>query len=79
MAAFKKDSEQGRSKQSGPAMPRDLIDFYQRWSDFRPMVEALTKRRDLSRPQRQAVRWLIRLVDRISGRDVEPTSGNEPR
>jgi hypothetical protein len=79
MAAFKKDSEQGRSKQSRPAMPRDLIDFYWRWSDFRPMVEALAKRRDLSRPQRQAVRWLIRLADRVSKHDLEPAGGSEPR
>jgi hypothetical protein len=72
MAASKKDSEQGQSEQSGPAMPRDLIDFYQRWSDFRPGAAALTNRSDLSALERQTVQWLIQLVDRISEHDVEP-------
>lgn len=72
MAAFKKDSEQGQGKQGEPSVPRDLIDFYQRWSDFRPGVTALANRSDLSALERQTVQWLILLVDRISEHDVEP-------
>jgi hypothetical protein len=72
MAAFKKDSEQGQSEQGGPPVPRDLIDFYQRWSDFRPMVEALADRTDLSLLERQTVQWLMQLADRISERDLQP-------
>ena len=70
MAAFEKDSEQGQSEQGEPAMPHDLIDFYQRWSDFRPVVEALANRSDLSLPERQTVQWLMQLADRIGERDV---------
>ena len=72
MAAFEKDSEQGQSEQGGPALPRDLIDFYQRWSDFRPVIEALAERSDLSRLERQTVHWLMQLADRIGERDVQP-------
>lgn len=53
-------------------MPRDLIDFYQRWSEFRPTVVALTDRSELSLPERQIVQWLIMLADRISEHDVQP-------
>jgi hypothetical protein len=72
MAAFEKDSEQGQSEQGEPAMPRDLIDFYQRWSDFRPMVEALASHPGLSVPERQTVHWLMQLADRISEHDLQP-------
>jgi hypothetical protein len=78
MAASEKDSEQGQSEQGEPAMPRDLIDFYRRWSDFRPMVEALANHSGLSVSERQAVYWLKQLADRVSERDVQPPSGNEP-
>ena len=70
MAAFKKDSDQGQSEQGEPAMPGDLIDFYQRWADFRPGAASLANRSDLSALERQTVHWLIQLVDRISEHDV---------
>jgi hypothetical protein len=72
MAASEKDSEQGQGEQSEPAMPRDLIDFYQRWSDFRPMVEALANHSGLSVSERQTVHWLMQLADRVSERDLQP-------
>jgi hypothetical protein len=72
MAAYEKDSEQGQSEQGEPPVPRDLIDFYQRWFDFRPTVAALADRSDLSLSERQTVQWLILLVDRISEHDLEP-------
>jgi len=72
MAASEEDSEQGRSEQGEPATPRDLIDFYRRWSDFRPTVAALAERSDLSRQERQTVQWLMQLADRIGERDVQP-------
>jgi hypothetical protein len=78
MAAFEKDSELEQGEQSEPAMPRDLIDFYQRWSDFRPMVAALASHSVLSVSERQTVQWLMQLADRVSERDVKPPSGNEP-
>lgn len=53
-------------------MPRDLIDFYQRWADFRPMVEALANHSGLSVSERQTVHWLMQLADRVSERDLQP-------
>lgn len=70
MAASEKDSEQGQSEQGEPAMPRDLIDFYQRWSDFRPAVMRLADRSDLSALERQTITWLLFLADRISEHDI---------
>ena len=72
MAAFEKDSEQEQSEQDEPALPRDLIDFYRRWSDFRPAVTRLVDRSDLSTLERQTITWLILLVDRISDHDLQP-------
>jgi hypothetical protein len=76
MAASEKDSEQGQSEQGEPAMPRDLIDFYQRWSEFRPVVEALANHSGLSVPERQTIHWLKQLADRVSERDVQPLKGS---
>jgi hypothetical protein len=56
----------------GLQTPRDLIDFYQRWPDFRPAATGLAGRADLSAPERQTLQWLILLVDRISEHDVLP-------
>jgi hypothetical protein len=72
MAASEKVSEQGQNEQGEPPMPRDLIDFYQRWSDFRPVVAALANRPGLSLSEQQTVQWLILLMDRISERDIGP-------
>jgi predicted protein tyrosine phosphatase len=72
MTASKKDSKQGQRKRREPATPRDLIDFYQRWPDFRPMVEALANHSGLSVSERQAVHWLKQLADRVSEHDVQP-------
>jgi hypothetical protein len=51
--------------------PRDLIDFYRRWLEFRQTAMELAKRPDLSAAERETVRWLVLLVDRISERDVK--------
>jgi hypothetical protein len=72
MAASEQDSEQGQGEQGEPAMPRDLIDFYQRWSDFRLTVTRLADRSDLSPLERQTITWLVLLVDRISDHDLQP-------
>ena len=52
--------------------PRDLIDFYRRWPEFREIAVALAGRADLSPAQRDTVNWLILLVDRIGERDIAP-------
>ena len=51
--------------------PRDLIDFYRRWSEFKPLVTALSRRPDLDRAERETMKWLILLVDRIAERDID--------
>ena len=56
----------------GQAPVRDLIDFYRRWPEFRPHAMLLTDRPDLPPVERETVRWLILLADRISERDVQP-------
>jgi predicted protein tyrosine phosphatase len=76
MAASEKDSEQGQSEQGEPAMPHDLIDFYRRWPDFRPMAEALANHSGLSVSERQTVHWLMQLADRVSEQDLQPLRRN---
>jgi hypothetical protein len=72
MGASEKDSEKGQDEQGELAMPRDLIDFYQRWSDFRLTAARLADRSDLSPLERQTITWLVLLVDRISDHDLQP-------
>jgi hypothetical protein len=72
MGASEKDSEQGQGEQEGPPAPLDLIDFYRRWPEFRPMVEALAGRSGLSVSERRTVRWLMELADRVSEHDLQP-------
>ena len=52
--------------------PRDLIDFYRRWADFRPTAIRLAEHPGLSALDRQTIHWLILLVDRISEHDLQP-------
>ncbi|MGB9369039.1 MAG: hypothetical protein WCE79_23800 [Xanthobacteraceae bacterium] len=49
---------------------RDLIDFYRRWSEFRQTAERLADCAHLSPSERQTVRWLIQLADRVSEQDL---------
>jgi hypothetical protein len=52
--------------------PRDLIDFYRRWPEFREIAVALARRGDLSTEQRETLSWLILLADRVGEQDIEP-------
>ncbi|RXH26294.1 hypothetical protein XH99_20330 [Bradyrhizobium nanningense] len=52
-----------REEQCSP--PRDLIEFYHRWSEYRPFVARLASRSDLSGSERELLGWLILLADRI--------------
>lgn len=74
MGAFEKETgqvlRQGQGEH-GPPEPRDLIDFYQRWPDFRPMIATLAGRSELSSAERQTLHWLVLLVDRISEHDIK--------
>lgn len=64
----KAGSDEGGTGRPGP--PRDLIDFYRRWSEFRETASALVQRGELSPVERETVNWLILLVDRIGERDI---------
>ena len=62
----------GRARRRRSKPPRDLIDFYRRWSEFRGIAVSLAARADLSAVQRETVEWLILLVDRVGERDIGP-------
>jgi hypothetical protein len=66
------DGERPESQQGEQVAPRDLIDFYRRWPDFRQTVACLADRSGLSPAERQTIHWLILLVDRISEHDLQP-------
>jgi hypothetical protein len=72
MGAAKKNKGREKSRRSAQVAPRDLIDFYQRWSDFRPMAETLASHSGLSLTERQTVHWLLQLADRVSEHDLKP-------
>jgi hypothetical protein len=56
---------------SGPTtMPRDLADFHGRWPEFRMLATAVATRGELGRNEREVVRWLIELADRVGPRDL---------
>jgi hypothetical protein len=63
---------EGANQQGEQIAPRDLIDFYRRWAEFRPTAVRLVEHSDLSALERQTIYWLILLVDRISEHDVQP-------
>ncbi|MBR0846405.1 hypothetical protein JQ543_01520 [Bradyrhizobium diazoefficiens] len=51
--------------------PRDLIEFYHRWSEYRPFVTQLASRSELSSSEREVLGWLILLTDRIGKHDLQ--------
>lgn len=63
---------EGGSRRRRRKPPRDLIDFYRRWPEFREIAVAIAARADLSAEQRETVNWLILLADRIDERDIAP-------
>jgi hypothetical protein len=65
------EGRSGRRRRKAPP-PRDLIDFYRRWPEFREVAVALGARADLSPLQRETVSWLILLIDRLGEQDIEP-------
>lgn len=59
------------SRAAAPQAPADLIDFFLRWPEFRPMAERLAGKKGLSRQDRMVTEWLIALADSVSRRDVQ--------
>ena len=66
------DGKRTEGQQGEQVAPRDLIDFYRRWLEFRQVVTRLVDRADLSASERQTIQWLILLADRISEHDLQP-------
>ncbi|MEM6761389.1 MAG: hypothetical protein AAF615_00800 [Pseudomonadota bacterium] len=53
-----------------PEPPRDLVDFHLRWAEFRPLADSAMSNRTLSREERETIKWLVILADRVSARDI---------
>jgi hypothetical protein len=67
---FDGDGEPRGGRKGSQAAPSDLIDFYRRWPEFRQTAVALAERPYLSLAERQTLRWLIHLADRVGEQDV---------
>jgi hypothetical protein len=65
------DPKSPAPSQRPPDEPRDLVEFFARWSEFRPIADRLAARSVLSAEERRLIQWLIVLTDRISSRDIE--------
>lgn len=53
-----------------PLPARDLLDFHLRWPEFRPLVLDLLARDRLSPAERQTLRSLVDLADRVREDDL---------
>jgi hypothetical protein len=53
-----------------PPPPRDLVDFYLRWPEFRAIAAHVAKRRCMSHAEREVLTWLVQLADRVGPRDL---------
>ncbi|MDD1534722.1 MULTISPECIES: hypothetical protein [Bradyrhizobium] len=70
MAKSGGEGEDEKGRRSGLEAPRDVVEFYSRWADFRQTATQMLDRADLSPDERQTIFWLIQLVDRISEHDL---------
>jgi hypothetical protein len=60
----------GEIDRRAPVPARDLIDFFQRWGEFRGIAGELAKRPDLSAAERDVLHWMLLLIDRVGRADV---------
>jgi hypothetical protein len=49
---------------------RDLPDFHLRWPQFRPIALAAMQRAVLPDAEREVIRWLVLMADRIGKNDL---------
>ena len=54
-----------------PTPIADLVDFYRLWPELRPQARALLDREDLTAQEREVLRWMIRVVDRVGPSDLD--------
>jgi hypothetical protein len=48
----------------------DLVDFYRRWPEIRPLAKALRDRPDIGEDEHELLEWMIRVVDRVGPSDL---------
>ena len=65
-------SEQENPKLQSAACegPRDLIEFHLRWPEFRHLAISLGNRPGLPENEREILRWLVALADRVGPKDL---------
>ena len=51
----------------------DLIDFHNRWQEFRPNAVKALSECQLDLPTIQTMKWLIALADRVTELDLSPS------
>ena len=51
--------------------PVDLMDFYDRWPEFRPRATLLMNRLRVEGEDDQIVEWLVALADRVGPKDLD--------
>lgn len=65
------DQDKSPSHDAAELHAQDLIEFHLRWLEFRPVAVALCGQTQLSKDEREVVRWLVVMADRIGRRDVD--------
>lgn len=48
----------------------DLVDFYRQWPEMRRQACALRDRGDVGEEDREILKWMIRVVDRVGPSDL---------
>lgn len=49
----------------------DLVDFYRHWPEMRKQACALRDRGDFGDDDREVLKWMIRVVDRVGPSDLK--------
>jgi hypothetical protein len=70
-------ADQHKSTRRGAAefYPRDLVEFHLRWREFRSLAIVTGERAELPEDEREVIRWLVMLADRIGQRDIAQNEG----
>lgn len=60
---------------SRPAPIKDLMDFYNRWPEIRPRMQAVAAGAPPTTDDLDILNWLIRIADMIGPSDLDRTQG----
>ena len=58
-----------------PAPVKDVVDFYTRWPEIRPRVQAIADGAAPTPDDLEILRWLIRIADMVGPSDLGRTPG----